>query len=79
MGVQGFDAAMLASWMKSIRTMYGKQEKKSKGKSGAAPPFLISWQCWVLDTFTFLRPHIKVQKIRKVLGQVSFIIISQFD
>ena len=32
----GFDAKILAGWMKSMRTMYGK-EKKVKGKSGAAP------------------------------------------
>ena len=36
MGVRSFDAAMLAGWMKSMRTMYGKEEK-AKGKSGAAP------------------------------------------
>ena len=40
MGVLGFDATMLAGWMKSMRTMYGKEEKKVKGKSGDAPPIL---------------------------------------
>ena len=34
MGVQGFDAAMLAGWMKSIRTMYGKEEKRPRGSLG---------------------------------------------
>ena len=29
MGVWGFDVAMLAGWMKSMRTMYGKEEKKA--------------------------------------------------
>ena len=43
LGVRGFDVTMLASWMTSMRTMYGKEEK-SKGKSGAAPPILTSWQ-----------------------------------
>ena len=38
MGVWGFNAKMLAGWMKSMRTMYGKEEKKAKGKSGTAPP-----------------------------------------
>ena len=33
MEVRGFDATMLHVWMKSMRTMYGKVEKKSKGKS----------------------------------------------
>ena len=54
MGVRGFDAKMLAGWMKSMRTMYGKEEKKAKGKSGAAPPVLTSRQHWVVDTFKFL-------------------------
>ena len=62
MGVTGFDAAMLAGWMKSMRTMYSKKEKKAKGKSGAAPPVLNSRQRWVVDTFKFLRPHLKVGK-----------------
>ena len=74
LGVRGFDAKMLAGWMKSMRTMYGKEEKKAKGKSGAAPPVLTSRQHWVLETFKFLRPHLKVGKLRKVMGQVSFII-----
>ena len=69
MGVRGFDAAM-----QSMRTMYGKEEKKSKGKSGAAPPILTRWQCWVLDTFAFVHPHIKVVNTRRILGQVSCII-----
>ena len=77
MGVWGFDVAMVAGWMKSMRTMYGK-EKKSKGKRGAAPPILTSQQRWVLDTFAFLHPHLKVGKIRKVLGQVSCIIYYLF-
>ena len=37
MGVQGFDAAMLAGWMKNMRTMYGKEKKKEKGKSDLLP------------------------------------------
>ena len=41
MGVRGFDAAMLAGWMKSMKTMYGKEEK-AQGKSGAAPHVLTS-------------------------------------
>ena len=53
MGVQGFDVAILARWMKSMRKMYGKEEK-AKGKSGAAPTVLTSRQCWVLETFKFL-------------------------
>ena len=48
MGVQGFNAKMLAGWMKSMRTMYGKEEKKAKGKSGAAPPILTSRQCGIV-------------------------------
>ena len=40
MGVSGLHAAMLSGWMKSMRTMYDKEEKKSKGKSGAAPRIL---------------------------------------
>ena len=59
---------MLAGWMKSIQTMYVK-EKKSKGKSGAAPPILTSQQCWVLDTFTFLHPHLKVRKTGEYLDK----------
>ena len=43
MGVRRFDAGMLAGWMKSMRTMHGKEEK-AKGKSGAAPPILTSRQ-----------------------------------
>ena len=43
MGVMGFNAAILACWMKSMWTMYGKEEKTSKGKSGTAPPILTSW------------------------------------
>ena len=73
-GVQGLDAKMLAGWMKSMRTMYGKEEKKAKGKSGAAPPVLTSRQLWVVKTFHFLHPHLKVGKARKVLGQVTYII-----
>ena len=38
MGVWGFDAGMLAGWIKSMGTKYGKEEKRAKGKSGAAPP-----------------------------------------
>ena len=38
MGVWGFNAKMLAGWMKGMRNMYGKEEEKAKGKSGAAPP-----------------------------------------
>ena len=53
MGVRGFDAKMLAGWMKSVRTMYGKEEK-AKRKSGAAPPVLTSRQRWVVETFHFL-------------------------
>ena len=33
MGVPGFDAKVLAGWMKSMRTMLGKEQKKAKGKS----------------------------------------------
>ena len=44
MGVRDFDAKMLAGWMKSMRTKYGKEEKKAKGESGAAPPILTSRQ-----------------------------------
>ena len=68
MGVRGFDAKMLAGWMKSMRTMYGKKEKKAKGKSGAAPPVLTSRQRWVVDTFHFLHPHLKVGRVRTVMG-----------
>ena len=75
MGVRGFDAAMLVGWMKNMRTMYGKDEKKYKGKSSAAPPILTSLQRWVLDTFGFLRPHLNVGISSRILGQVSFIII----
>ena len=77
MGVRGFDAAMLAGWMKSMKTiiLYGKEEKKSKGKSGAAPPILTSWQWWVFNTFAFLCPHLKVGKTRRILAQVSLSII----
>ena len=77
MGVRGFDAAMLAGWVKSMQTMYGKEEKY-KGKSGAAPPILTSWQCWVLDTFAFLLPHLKVGTTRRILGQVSIIKYHKF-
>ena len=48
MGVRGFDAKMLAGWMKSMRTMYDKEEKKAKGKSGAAPHILTSRQCGIV-------------------------------
>ena len=54
MGVLGFDARMLDRWMKSTRTIYGKEEKKAKEKSGAAPPILNSRQRWVVETFHFL-------------------------
>ena len=54
MGVPGFDVVMLVGWMKSMRTMYGKEEKKAKGKSKAASPVLTSRQRWVVDTFKFL-------------------------
>ena len=74
LGVRGFDAGMLMGWMKSMRTMYSKEEKKSKGKSGAAPPILTVRQKWVLDTFSFLHPNLKVGTKRRVLGQVSVII-----
>ena len=47
MGVPCFDAKMLAGSMKRIRTMYGMEEKKAKGKSGAAPSILTSRQRWV--------------------------------
>ena len=43
MWVWGFDFKMLAGWMKSMRTMYGREEK-AKGKSVAAPPILTSRQ-----------------------------------
>ena len=49
--MRDFDAGMLTGWMKSMWTMYGKEEKKSKGKSGAAPPILTVHQKWVLETF----------------------------
>ena len=53
MGMRGFDTGMLMGWMKSMQTMYSKEEKKSKVKSGAAPPILTIQQGWVLDTFSF--------------------------
>ena len=31
-----------------MRTMYGKEEKKAKGKSGAAPQVLTSRQCGIM-------------------------------
>ena len=74
MEVRVFNAGMLMGWMKSMQTMYDKEEKKSKGKSGAAPPILSVHQKWVLDTFSFLPPHLKVGTKRRVLGQVSVII-----
>ena len=54
MEVWCFDAKMLAGWMKSMRMIYGKEEKKAKGKSGAAPPVLTSRLRWVIKTFHFL-------------------------
>ena len=50
--MQGFNARMLAGWIKSMRTMYGKEEKMAKGKSGAAmgrrylPVPVTSTECW---------------------------------
>ena len=41
MGVRGFNAKMLAGWMKSTRTKYGKEKKKAKGKSGTAVNKLV--------------------------------------
>ena len=70
----GFDAGMLAGWMKSMGTMYGKKLKRAKGKSWDAPPILNSRQQWVVDTFKFLQPHMKFGKVRRVMGKVSFII-----
>ena len=52
MEVWGFDAEMLAGWMKSMRTIYGKE--KAKGTYGAAPSILTSRQRSVIDTFKFL-------------------------
>ena len=69
-GVRGFDATMLHGWMKSMRTMYGK-EKKSKGKSGADAAILMPHQQWVLDSFKFLHFHRNVGTTRKILGKVS--------
>ena len=54
-----------------MKTMYGK-EKKAKGKSGATPPVLTSRQQWVVDTFHFLHPHLKVGMARMVMGQVNY-------
>ena len=68
-GVRGVDATMLHVWMKSMRTMYGK-EKKSKGKSGAGTTILTPRHQWVLDNFKFLHPHLKVGTARKILGKV---------
>ena len=48
MGVRGFHAKLLAGWMKSMRTMYGKDKNKAKGKSGAATPILTSRQCGIV-------------------------------
>ena len=78
MAVRGFDANMLAGWMKNMRTMYGKEEKKAKWKSGTAPPVLTSRHRLVVETFQFLRPHLKVWKVRKVLVQVSYNIYYYF-
>ena len=60
MRVWGFVARMLAGLMMSMKTMYGKEEKKDKGKSGAVPPVLPSKQRWVIETLQFLQPHLKV-------------------
>ena len=78
MGVLGFDAKMLAGWMKSMRNMYGKEEKKAKGKSGGTSPNVTSSQRWIVETFHFLRLHLKVGKATKVLGQVSYNIYYYF-
>ena len=40
MRVQGFDARMLAGWMKGMRTMYGKEDKLTSRQ----PSIPSSWQ-----------------------------------
>ena len=70
MGVPGFDADELISCMKSMRTMYGKEENKCKVRSGAATPVQTVCQKSILKKFEFLRPHLKVVSTRA--PKVSF-------
>ena len=65
----------MLGWMKSMRTMYGKEEKQSKGKSGAAPPILTDQQRWVLDTVGLLRPNLKVRTKRRVLSLIHILFL----
>ena len=67
MRVRGFNAKMLARWMKNMR-----QGGEGHGEVWAAPPILTSRQRWVIETFLFQCPHLKVGKQSKVLGLVSY-------
>ena len=71
MGVPGYDADQLISWMKSMQTMYDK-EKICKARSGAATPVQTVHQKWVLKTFEFPHPHLKVVSTR--VANVNFFI-----
>ena len=66
----------LARWIHTKRTRYGKLTKKIE-KSGAARVPLTDLDRWILDKFSFMKPHIVRQKEPRSLGigQVRNILI----
>ena len=50
----------------SIRTRYGKLS--AGGKSGQGAPQFTDREKWILNTFSFLRPHIVCQRKTRTCG-----------
>ena len=65
----------LATWLRSIRTRYGRL---TKFKSGQAARDLTAREKWILSVFSFFGKHIVRQKKTKTLGtkQVSLITVT---
>ena len=65
LGISGND---LFLWFKSLRSMFGRLQKK---KSGQARTNFTARQQWVFDNFAFLKSHIVIRTDHKQLGQLT--------
>jgi len=64
--------AELKAWLQSMRTMFGRLQKK---KSGQATPQHTARQKWILNSFSFLAPHLVLKTDTRQLGLVSTLIV----
>jgi len=64
--------AELKAWLQSMRTMFGRLQKK---KSGQATPQHTARQQWILASFSFLAPHLVLKTDTRQLGLVSTLIV----